>query len=649
MTDSRRHLLVVEDNPGDVGLIEDYLEDCPQPWTLASARRLDDAIDRLRNGTAPDAVLLDLGLPDSQGLDTLRRLAAAAGDLPIIVLTGQDDRALAVKALQQGARDFLVKDGLGPDNLNRAVAAAVDHVAAERQHRRIEDALRESEERFRSAFVTAPHGMALAAPDGRFLSANKTFCDLVGYSEAELLDMNFRAITHPDDLESDLWLRRQLLAGDVRSFQMEKRYIRKDGVSVVALLSVSLVRSTDGRPVHFVSQVFDLTERKDLERRLRQAQKMEAVGQLTGGIAHDFNNLLGVIVGNLELLERPVAGDARARKRVKAALFAAERGAELTRQLLAFSRRQALEVAVVDVNQLVDGMGGLLRQTLGEAIVLEIHHCDDLWPTRIDAAQLESALLNLALNARDAMPAGGCLTIETDNVWLDGSDVAEDEDMAPGDYVLIAVSDNGTGIPHDLIGRVFEPFFTTKEVGHGSGLGLSMVFGYVKQSGGHVRIDSQEGYGTTVSLYLPRTQGRDEAVRETGEARPEAPRAGVGATILLVEDKPDMREIAVEMLADLGYRMLAAENGREALALLDDNPAIDLLLTDVIMPGGMTGPQLAQAACRRRPGLNVLYMSGYAETAILQDGEAGPRGDLIGKPFRRTELASKVRAAIAGV
>ncbi len=646
MTDGTRSLLVVEDNPGDVDLIRAYLEEADADYAVSDASRLEDALARFHNGGLPDAVLLDLGLPDCQGIDTLRRLLSVAGDVPVIVLTGNDDRALAVRALQEGARDFLVKGGLDTDSLTRAVNAAIDRVDNERLRRRIRAKLSASEERFRTAFDTAPHGMALIAPDGLFLKANPSFCGLLGYGEDELFEMDVQAVTHPDDRDIDLAERARLLSGEIASFQMEKRYVRKDGATVTGQLSVSLVRTADGSPLHFVSQVFDLTERRELEQRLRQAQRMEAVGQLTGGIAHDFNNLLGVIVGNLELLERPVSADPRAQKRVKAALFAAERGAELTRQLLAFSRRQALEAEVVNVNALIDEMAGMLRRTLGEAVVLAVQHNAALWPTRIDPVQFEAAILNLTLNARDAMPSGGHLTIETDNIKLDGNYAASEQELEPGDYVLVAVSDNGTGIPPDTLARVFEPFFTTKETGKGSGLGLSMVFGYVKQSGGHVKIYSEPGHGTTVKLYMPRVDGEADGVKPAGMADAPPAQQGSGATILLVEDKDDLREIAVEMLEDLGYRLLSAADGPSALALIEEHASIDLLLTDIVMPGGMTGPQLARAATAVRPDLRVLFMSGYAESAVLREGQVAFDTDLIGKPFRRAELARRVRAAL---
>ncbi|MBB4266489.1 hybrid sensor histidine kinase/response regulator [Roseospira visakhapatnamensis] len=645
MTDLTKRILVVEDNPGDVDLIREYLDEADFDHVVDHAPRLADAIIELRSDVPPGAVLLDLGLPDGMGIDTLRRILDAAGDVPILVLTGRDDRELAVRTMQEGAQDYLVKDGLTPDGLTRALRRAMERVAQDRLHRQTEEALRQSEDRFRSAFLTAPYGMALVAPDGRFMRVNHALCDLLGYTEPEVLAGDVQTFTHPEDCDADGAHIAGILAGDAVSYALEKRFVRKGGQVVWVHVSVSLVRSWDGSPVHFVMQVLDLSQRKDLEQRLLQAQKMEAVGQLTGGLAHDFNNLLGVITGNLELLLRSVRKDDRAFRRAQAAYHAALRGADLTRQMLAFSRRQILEVKDIDARALLEGLVGLLRRTLGEAVELRLKQANSLWSIRTDGSQLESAILNLALNARDAMPQGGHLTIETMNVHLDAEYAARDHDVVPGDYVLVAVSDTGTGIPAEIIDRVFEPFFTTKEVGKGTGLGLSMVFGFAKQSGGHIKVYSEGGRGTVVKLFLPRSKGTVGDAAATAD-EPDDDGAPFPATVLVVDDREDLRMVAAEMLEDLGYTVMVAESGPAALLMLARNRAIDLLLTDIVMPGGMSGPQLAQAARDRWPRLPILFMSGYAEGAILREGQIGTEHDLISKPFRRADLARKVRAAL---
>jgi nitrogen-specific signal transduction histidine kinase/CheY-like chemotaxis protein len=387
----------------------------------------------------------------------------------------------------------------------------------------------------------------------------------------------------------------------------------------------------------------DLTERKRTEDQLRQAQKMEIVGQLTGGVAHDFNNILAVVVGNLELAADRTKGNSEVEPLVDAALDAAWRGASLTQRLLAFSRKQALMPQTVDAHVLLEGMGDLLRRTLEETVGIEFMGSDDLWMCEVDPNQLENAILNLAINARDAMPDGGRLTIEAENVTLDDDYANAQADVAPGQYVMLAVTDTGAGMPQEIVDQVFDPFFTTKEIGSGSGLGLSMVFGFVKQSGGHVTIYSEEGVGTTVKLYLPRSQGEDATIPSAEPS--EIPR-GRGETILVVEDDPNVRTLSVALLSDLGYDVLEAADGPSALLMLETSSHVNLLFTDVVLPGGMRGPELAAEIMRRQPGIAVLYTSGYTENAIIHRGRLEEGVELLSKPFRREDLARKVRAVI---
>ncbi len=382
----------------------------------------------------------------------------------------------------------------------------------------------------------------------------------------------------------------------------------------------------------------------DLNVKLRQSQKMEAVGQLTGGVAHDFNNLLTVIIGNSELVADGVKDRPALRKMVETTVKAAERGAELTSRLLAFSRRQALDPKPSDVNRQIAGMDSMLRRTLGEHIEIEMVGGGGLWKALVDPGQLENAILNLCLNARDAMPKGGRLTIETANARLDSAYAASQSEVEPGQYVMIAVSDTGAGMDAATLERAFEPFFTTKDVGKGSGLGLSMVYGFVKQSRGHVRIYSEPGHGTTVKLYLPRADS-DEAAGAEAASTVDAPRGS--GRILLVEDDELVRENAAEQLRSLGYDVVAAGSGREALAVLENGEAFDLLFTDVVMPGGMNGRELAERALLLRPGLPVLYTSGYTENAIVHHGRLDRGVDLLAKPYRRQDLAAKVSAVLA--
>lgn len=391
-----------------------------------------------------------------------------------------------------------------------------------------------------------------------------------------------------------------------------------------------------------------IEEREKAEEALRQAQKMETIGQLTGGVAHDFNNLLTVILGNLERLRRRIddGGDpAQMKRAADNAIQGAERAASLTRSLLAFSRRQPLSPKPVDVNKLVANMSDLLRRTLGEQITIESVVAGGLWRTHVDPNQLENAILNLAVNARDAMPNGGKLTIETANAYLDARYAADQAEVAPGQYVVLCITDTGIGMSKEVVEQAFEPFFTTKDIGQGTGLGLSQVYGFVKQSGGHVKIYSEPGQGTTVKIYLPRLLADEDAIEI---ARPsDAPPAGNRSeAILIVEDEEGVRAHSVEIMTELGYRVFQAANGPAALEVLAREPTIALLFTDVGLPGGMNGRQLADEARRRWPNLRVLFTTGYARNAIVHDGRLDPGVQLITKPFTYTELATAVREAL---
>jgi signal transduction histidine kinase len=384
------------------------------------------------------------------------------------------------------------------------------------------------------------------------------------------------------------------------------------------------------------------------EEQLRQAQKMEAVGQLTGGLAHDFNNLLTGITGALELLgTRITQGRLKDLERyVAAANGAAKRAAALTHRLLAFSRQQTLDPRPTDVNRLVAGMEELVRRTIGPAITLEVVGAAGLWPTLVDPHQLENALLNLAINARDAMPGGGRLTVETANTRLDAR-VAMTRDMEPGQYVTVSVTDTGTGMTPDVIARAFDPFFTTKPLGQGTGLGLSMIYGFARQSGGQVRIYSEVGQGTTMRLYLPRHVGEAEAAEDMPNLA-QAPRAAAGQTVLVVDDEPTIRMLVREVLEDLGYAAVEAADGASGLGILRSDARIDLLVTDVGLPGGMNGRQLADAARTTRPDLKVLFITGYAENAVIGNGHLEPGMHVMTKPFAMEALASRIKELIGG-
>ncbi|HZK90918.1 MAG TPA: ATP-binding protein [Stellaceae bacterium] len=392
-----------------------------------------------------------------------------------------------------------------------------------------------------------------------------------------------------------------------------------------------------------------IAEREKAEEALRQAQKMEAIGQLTGGVAHDFNNILQVVLGNLGNVERQLQRsretDTRLVRGIRAAIRASERAAVLTGQLLAFSRRQPLAPRPVDVNKLIGGMSDLLHRTLGEAIEVETVLGGRLWQTLADANQLESAILNLAVNARDAMPSGGKLTVETANAYLDEAYAASEEDVRAGQFVIVAVSDTGTGMTPEVIRKAFDPFFTTKDIGQGTGLGLSQVYGFIKQSGGHAKIYSEIGDGTTIKLYLPRLLGVGAAAEEEPSGERSRLRGGT-EIILVVEDESDVRNFVVDMLRELGYQVIEAADGAAAFAAIEARPDINLLFTDVGLPGSFNGRQLADQVMQLRPGLKILYTTGYARNAIVHQGRLDPGVELINKPFTYAALAARIRAIL---
>lgn len=651
------------------------------------------------------------------------------------------------------------------------------------------EAVRDSQARWESLFAASAIGIVSARGDGVIVSANPSFCTLVGRSEAEVVGQHVLAFTHADDVEPCSRGLAQLAAGETASLPIEKRYLRPDGRPVWARAAVTLTDAVPGQPGggerHFVAVVQDVDAQRaaedalqrngaligaagriarvggwavdlpdagvrwsdelrlildvptgqqpnveealswyteesrprieqalqaclqhgtpfDLElqmvmpqgrqlwvraigqpmrdgagriigasgalldqtahkvaqaalrateAQLQQAQRLEVVGQLTGGIAHDFNNLLTVILGNAELLSEQLQDRPALQSLAQMSRTAAERGAALTQRLLAFARKQALQPQPVDTHQLLAGMDALLRRTLPEHIELEMVRGAGTWPAMADPAQLESALLNLVLNARDAMPEGGKLTLETANAWIDQAYADQHADVLPGQYVLLSVSDTGAGMTAAQLARAFEPFYTTKGVGKGSGLGLSMVYGFAKQSRGHVKLYSEVGQGTTVRLYLPRAAA-DSLAAGAGSLHPPVshvePALRGTATVLVVEDDDLVRRHAADALAALGYTAVLAEHGAAALTVLRARADIDLLFTDVVMPGGMNGRQLAEAALALRPGLKVLYTSGYTENAIVHHGRLDRGVHLLPKPYRSVDLARKLRVVLEG-
>ncbi|MCE9649814.1 MAG: PAS domain S-box protein [Parvibaculum sp.] len=476
--------------------------------------------------------------------------------------------------------------------------------------------------------------------NSKFVSVSKRARDVWGYEPEEMLGKAFREFMPAERIERAALMTADIKAGRVAAQPTETQFRRKDGVFIPMLISVSW----NVRHNLMFAFMRDLSEQKEMEARLRQSQRLEAIGQLTGGVAHDFNNLLTVILGNAEALADRLNDDQRSRVLAEMTRTAAERGADLTNRLLAFARRQPLEPQTCDVNKLVARMDGLIRRMLDEDIEIEVVRGAGLWTAMVDPSQLEAAILNLSVNARDAMPDGGRLTIETANAHIDSSYADQHVEVAAGQYVMLSVSDNGMGMPPEVASRAFEPFFTTKAVGKGSGLGLSMVYGFVKQSGGHVKIYSETGQGTNVKIYLPR--GETEAPDAPDRKRDAEDQRG-NELILLVEDNDLVRSYVDGQLKSLGYRVISVDNGPEALEVVRSGEEIDLLFTDVVMPGGLNGRQLAEEARKLKPGLKVLFTSGYTENAIVHHGRLDRGVHLLSKPYRRSELAAKVRLVLS--
>jgi PAS domain S-box-containing protein len=480
--------------------------------------------------------------------------------------------------------------------------------------------------------------------NGHVISWNPGAERIKGYTAQEIIGRHFSVFYTEEDRAHDMPEHSLSIAATEGKYEREAWRIRKDGTRFWASILIDAIHGPEGELVGFAKITRDMTERRAMQEQLHQSQKMEAVGQLTGGVAHDFNNLLTVILGNLETIDRHAPADERLRRAIDQASRGAQRAATLTQQLLAFARRQPLDPKPSDVNELVVGMSDLICRTLGEDVSIETQLSEELWRVEVDPHQLESAILNLAVNSRDAMRAGGKLTLQTRNVVIEPGTNLTYADLAPGEYIRIAVIDTGTGMSSDVLAHAFDPFFTTKPIGEGTGLGLSQVFGFVKQSGGHVKLASEVGQGTTVSIYLPRLVG--EVVRADDEAPAAAPMRGhLEETILVVEDDEDVRIYSTESLSELGFTVLEAADGESALRILDRHPEVVLMFTDVGLPR-INGRQLVDAARSKRPELKVLFTSGYARQAIVHEGRLDQGIDLLTKPFTRAQLAARIRAVL---
>jgi PAS domain S-box-containing protein len=564
---------------------------------------------------------------------TERAMAALAEDYRLLA---ENSPNMVVRQGADGVRHYVNEE------LEARVSARTVELS-ELNHRLIEReaALRESAALLQATFDAAPFAIAVVALDFTLLNWNRAAEDMLGYSSDEMLGLSVLEFTPPEARGELRDVIARVSAGE-RLTGIERRRPNRHGQLVDVSVAAAPVFDAEQRVRAVIYTIEDITQKKIVEAQLRQAQKMEAIGNLTGGMAHDFNNLLGIVIGNLDILVAQRPDDADIKLMAGEALQAGLRGGDLTRRLLAFARRQPLQPQRVDINQLVGDIVTLLSRVLGADIEISLDLGQELCPVKVDPALLESALTNLANNARDAMPGGGRLMISTALRHLDADYIAQHPELEPGDYAMIEVSDTGTGMPASIMAQIFEPFFTTKDRDRGSGLGLSMVFGFMKQSGGHINVYSEEGSGTTFRLYLPCTMEAVDVGEHIGRIAPVV--QGENETVLVVEDNLPLRRIVVRQLISLGYRAVVAGTAGEALAILEAEP-IDLMFTDVILPGGMDGFELARLVGERFPTVKTVLTSGFPE-ARLESTLALANLRLLSKPYRKEDLASALRDAL---
>ena len=511
------------------------------------------------------------------------------------------------------------------------------------EHKQSEETLRESEERFSGAFEHAPIGVALVSPDGRWLKVNRALCDLVGYSEAELLARTFQDITHPEDLAADLENARRMIAGEIRTSQLEKRHVHARGHFVTVLLSVSLVRDGQGGPRYFIAQIQDITERKQLEAQLLRSQRMESIGTLAGGIAHDLNNILSPIMMSVPMLRRDMSAEER-EGIISTIEMSAERGAQIVKQVLTFGRGLEGDRCPLQVGALIDEIVKIIHGIFPKNITIEKRIGPGLWPMLGDATQMHQVLLNLCINARDAMPDGGQLRLSVRNFVLDAHASSMMPGTTPGPYVLLEANDNGSGIAPEIVERIFDPFFTTKGIGQGTGLGLSTVLGIVKSHGGHISVTSAPGRGTTFQIYLPASADDQDAQSRRGPMAD--PPHGHGESVLVVDDEEAVRHAARTVLEAHGYRVLLAADGMEALAVFARNSAsVSAVLTDLMMPL-MDGGTLIKALRQMQPGLAIIASTGLGEKSRIAELAELNVKIILNKPYAANALLHAVHEAI---
>jgi PAS domain S-box-containing protein len=638
IVEKEMRVLMIEDSNSDRELIERELHRARLRFTSRQAKSGEE-VRREIEEFKPDLVISDFTMPGFDGMSALRMIRERSPHTPFIFVSGTIGEERAAEALKQGATDYVLKSHMS--RLVGVVRRAIFEVTERTERRRVEEALRVSEERYRM--------VALATNDliwdwdlsTDVLTLSEAIVTVFGYADAGHVSRNWwMSRVHPDDRPIvDASLAAAVRNGD-DVWTGEYRFRRVDGSFASIVDRGRIIRESSGTPVRIIGAVVDLSERKHLEEQLLHSQRLEAVGQLAGGVAHDFNNLLGVIIGHVDLAQELIPEDSAAIEDLHEIRQACRRASSLTRQLLAFARRQIVEPRAFDVNELIKDMERMIHRIIGEDIQLETRLSPVPVVVKADPGQIEQVLLNLVVNARDAMPEGGRLEIETRRaVRLDASD--NHKDVPVGEWWVLAVRDSGTGIPPAVKQRLFEPFFTTKPVGRGTGLGLATCHGIVRQSGGHIRLDSELGQGTLFEVYLPPVNEPIQ-VRWDLNHRVETHR-GTG-TILLVEDEERLRRVEIELLSRMGYTVFAAANATEAREVLESQgAAIQLLITDVVLPG-QRGTEIARRAQEQNPGLKIIYVSGYADVPLPEGGEA----NYLQKPFSAASLAEKVRQLLEG-
>jgi two-component system cell cycle sensor histidine kinase/response regulator CckA len=648
-TSEALRILIVDDSPTDAKLVAQELQRGGRAvtWERVETR------DAMRASLAQqrwDAVICDWSMPRFTAAKALATMKEAGLDVPFIIVSGTIGEETAVEAMRAGAHDYVLKDRLG--RLNPVLERELREAGERAGRRHSEAALARSETRFRRLAESGVIGIAIGDVQGEVLDANDAYLDLIGFSRDDLGrgEVHWAKLTPPEFAEATARALEQLkTTGAARPWETET--LRKDGRRVPVLVGAAMLE-----PPESIAFVADLTDRRRAEEararaeealqrsesQLRQAQKMEAVGRLAGGVAHDFNNVLSVILSYAELILRELGDTDPLREDMEEIAKAAERAAGLTHQLLMFSRQQVIAPRVIDLHERLNGLKRMLQRVLGEDVELVVAPPKRPGRVNVDPSHFDQVVMNLVVNARDAMPRGGKLTIETENVALDEEYTKHHLPAKAGEYVMMAVSDTGIGMTRETMARIFEPFFTTKEIGKGTGLGLSTVFGIVAQSGGHIWVYSEVGTGTSFKVYLPRV---DKAVDvATAQATPASLRGT--ETILVVEDEDQVRAIVVNILRRQGYHVIPAENAGEALLLCDKRgEAIDLLLTDVVMPH-MSGPELAARLKANRPRLRVLCMSGYTDDSIVRHGVLESGVAFVQKPVTPHVLATKVREVL---